>query len=94
MSKHEKADQARKGLVDSVKGKAKELFGAVTGNDSLDCRGAARSDSGPGAQRGQQCRGGRRCRGRAAGAGCDRSNGGARRGASGAGGLRPSSILS
>ena len=39
MSKHEKADQARKGLVDSVKGKAKELFGAVTGNDSLTAEG-------------------------------------------------------
>ena len=25
MAKHEKADQARKGLIDSVKGKAKEL---------------------------------------------------------------------
>ena len=31
MTKHEKADQARKGLIDSVKGKAKELLGAVPG---------------------------------------------------------------
>ena len=35
MTEHHKADQARKGLIDSVKGKAKEIVGAVTGNDSL-----------------------------------------------------------
>ena len=34
-----KADQARKGLIDSVKGKAKEVVGAVTGNDSLTAEG-------------------------------------------------------
>ena len=39
MSEHEKADQARKGLIDSVKGKAKEIVGAVTGNDSLTAEG-------------------------------------------------------
>ena len=39
MTKHEKADQARKGLIDSVTGKAKELVGAVTGNDSLTAEG-------------------------------------------------------
>ena len=39
MTKHDKADQARKGLIDSVKGKAKELVGAVTGNDSLTAEG-------------------------------------------------------
>ena len=32
MSEHEKAEQARKGLIDSIKGKAKEFVGAVTGN--------------------------------------------------------------
>jgi uncharacterized protein YjbJ (UPF0337 family) len=39
MTQHDKADQARKGMIDSVKGKAKELVGAVTGNDSLTAEG-------------------------------------------------------
>jgi uncharacterized protein YjbJ (UPF0337 family) len=39
MSEHGKADQARKGLIDSVKGKTKEVVGAVTGNDSLTAEG-------------------------------------------------------
>ena len=39
MTEHNKADQARKGLIDSVKGKAKEIAGAVTGNDSLTAEG-------------------------------------------------------
>ncbi|KMO84085.1 CsbD family protein [Mycolicibacterium chubuense] len=39
MTEHEKADQARKGLIDSVKGKAKEFVGAVTNNDSLTAEG-------------------------------------------------------
>ena len=39
MSEHEKAEQARKGLVDSIKGKAKEIVGALTGNDSLTAEG-------------------------------------------------------
>ncbi|MDT5147278.1 MAG: hypothetical protein QOC58_1923 [Mycobacterium sp.] len=39
MSEHDKAHEARKGLVDSVKGKAKEVFGAVTGNDSMTAEG-------------------------------------------------------
>ena len=39
MTKHDKADEARKGLIDSVKGKAKELVGAVTGNNSLTAEG-------------------------------------------------------
>jgi uncharacterized protein YjbJ (UPF0337 family) len=39
MNEHNKSDQARKGLIDSVKGKAKEIVGAVTGNDSLTAEG-------------------------------------------------------
>ena len=39
MTESGKADQTRKGLVDSVKGKAKEIVGAVTGNDSLTAEG-------------------------------------------------------
>src|SRR4051794_3426214 len=39
MTQDGKADQARKGLVDTVKGKAKEVAGAVTGNDSLTAEG-------------------------------------------------------
>ncbi|MGX9789654.1 CsbD family protein [Mycobacterium sp. MMS18-G62] len=39
MSEHNKAGEARKGLIDSVKGKAKEIAGAVTGNDSLTAEG-------------------------------------------------------
>lgn len=39
MSEHHKADEARKGLIDSVKGKAKEIAGAVTGSDSLAAEG-------------------------------------------------------
>ncbi len=39
MSEQNKADEARQGLIDSVKGKAKEVFGAVTGNDSLTAGG-------------------------------------------------------
>lgn len=39
MTENNKSDQARKGLIDSVKGKAKEVVGAVTGNDSLTAEG-------------------------------------------------------
>ncbi len=39
MTEHKKADEARKGLIDSVKGKVKEVVGAVTGNDSLTAEG-------------------------------------------------------
>src|SRR5215207_2741851 len=39
MTEHKKADQARKGLIASVKGRAKEIFGAVTKNDSLTAEG-------------------------------------------------------
>ena len=39
MSEQKKADQAREGLLDSIKGKAKEVAGAVTGNDSLTTEG-------------------------------------------------------
>lgn len=39
MSEGDKAAEARKGLFDSVKGKAKEVVGAVTGNDSLTAEG-------------------------------------------------------
>lgn len=35
----DKAGQARKGLIDSVKGKAKEVAGAIIGNDSLTAEG-------------------------------------------------------
>jgi hypothetical protein len=35
MSEHEKAEQARKGLVDSIKGTSKEIVGAVTGKHAL-----------------------------------------------------------
>ena len=39
MTEHDKADLARKGLIDSIKGKAKEVAGAVLGNDSLTAEG-------------------------------------------------------
>jgi uncharacterized protein YjbJ (UPF0337 family) len=39
MTEHRKADEARKGLIDSVKGKAKEIAGALTRNDSLTAEG-------------------------------------------------------
>jgi uncharacterized protein YjbJ (UPF0337 family) len=39
MTENNKADEARKGLLDSVKGKVKEFAGAVTGNDSLTAEG-------------------------------------------------------
>ena len=39
MSEHSKAHEPRHGLIDSVKGKAKEIFGAVSGNDSLTAEG-------------------------------------------------------
>ncbi|CAN5385987.1 hypothetical protein BH09ACT7_BH09ACT7_34410 [soil metagenome] len=39
MTEHNKADEARKGLIDSVKGKAKEFAGALIGNDSLTAEG-------------------------------------------------------
>ena len=39
MSEQDKSGQARKGLIDSVKGKAKEVVGAMTGNDSLTAEG-------------------------------------------------------
>ncbi|WP_118913921.1 hypothetical protein [Mycobacterium shigaense] len=35
MAEHVKSGQARRGLIDSIKGKAKEVSGAITGNDSL-----------------------------------------------------------
>ncbi|MCV7421361.1 CsbD family protein [Mycobacterium yunnanensis] len=35
----DKAAEARKGLIDSVKGKAKEVVGSLTGNDSLTAEG-------------------------------------------------------
>ncbi len=44
MNADDKAGQARKGLFDSVKGKAKEVAGAVTGNDF------ARTHTGAGVQ--------------------------------------------
>jgi uncharacterized protein YjbJ (UPF0337 family) len=39
MTEHNKADEARKGLIDSIKGNIKEVAGAVTGNDSLTAEG-------------------------------------------------------
>jgi uncharacterized protein YjbJ (UPF0337 family) len=39
MAEQGKSGQARKGLVDSVKGKAKEVVGAIIGNDSLTAEG-------------------------------------------------------
>jgi uncharacterized protein YjbJ (UPF0337 family) len=39
MTTDDKADQARKSLIDSVKGNAKEIAGAVIGNDSLTAEG-------------------------------------------------------
>ena len=39
MTESGKADQTRQGLIDSVKGKAKEVIGAMTGNDSLTAEG-------------------------------------------------------
>lgn len=39
MTEHSKADEARKGLIDSVKGRAKEIVGALTGNNSLTAEG-------------------------------------------------------
>jgi uncharacterized protein YjbJ (UPF0337 family) len=39
MTEHEKADQSRKGLIDAIKGRAKEVVGALTRNDSLTAQG-------------------------------------------------------
>jgi uncharacterized protein YjbJ (UPF0337 family) len=39
LTEHDKAGQARKSLMDSVKGKVKEVVGAVTGSDSLTKEG-------------------------------------------------------
>jgi uncharacterized protein YjbJ (UPF0337 family) len=39
MTKSDHAGQARKSLIDSVKGKVKEVAGAVMGNDSLTAEG-------------------------------------------------------
>lgn len=39
MAEHEKADEARRGLVGSIKGKAKEVVGAVIKNDKLTAQG-------------------------------------------------------
>jgi uncharacterized protein YjbJ (UPF0337 family) len=39
MTEQHKADDARKGLIDSVKGKAKEIVGAITKSDSLTAEG-------------------------------------------------------
>ena len=39
MAESGKADETRKGLIDAVKGKVKEVVGAVTGNDSLTAEG-------------------------------------------------------
>jgi uncharacterized protein YjbJ (UPF0337 family) len=39
MSEQRKADDARKGLIDSIKGRAKEVVGAMTKNESLTAEG-------------------------------------------------------
>ena len=44
MSAHDKASEARKGLIDSVKGKAKEVVGTVTGRDDVIREGKAQQD--------------------------------------------------
>ena len=43
MSNENASEEARKGLFDAVKGKAKEVVGAVTGNDSLTTEGQLQS---------------------------------------------------
>lgn len=43
MSDDNASEQARKGLLDAAKGKAKEVVGAVTGNDSLTSEGQLQS---------------------------------------------------
>ena len=43
MSDDNASEQARKGLLDAAKGKAKEMVGAVTGNDSLTSEGQLQS---------------------------------------------------
>jgi uncharacterized protein YjbJ (UPF0337 family) len=44
MSKDSGPESGIKGVVEDVKGKAKEGFGTVTGNDSLKREGAAQQD--------------------------------------------------
>jgi uncharacterized protein YjbJ (UPF0337 family) len=39
MSEQRNADDARKGLIDSIKGEAKEIVGAMTKNKSLTAEG-------------------------------------------------------
>ena len=39
MGEQRKAEDARKGLIDSIKGKAKEIVGAMTKNESLTAEG-------------------------------------------------------
>ena len=39
MTERSKPDEARKGLIDSVKGRAKEIIGALTGKDALTAEG-------------------------------------------------------
>jgi uncharacterized protein YjbJ (UPF0337 family) len=39
MSEQRNAEDARKGLIDSIKGRAKEIIGAITKNDSLTAEG-------------------------------------------------------
>ena len=41
------SNEARKGLIDSVKGKAKEIAGAMTGNDSLTAEGQLETQTRP-----------------------------------------------
>ena len=78
MSEQDKSGQARKGLIDSVKGKAKEVVGAMTGNDSLTAEGQLEQTQARGTQGSQQRRSRRRRRGGAGPCRSVRSPGGGR----------------
>ena len=78
MTEHSKADEARKGLIDSVKGKAKEIAGAVTGNDSLTSEGQLEQTQAKERKEANSVRSRRRRRGRAGPCRSNRSPGGRR----------------
>ena len=44
MPEYEKKDLGQQGMVDKIKGKAKEAVGAVTDNESLKAEGRAQQD--------------------------------------------------
>ena len=78
MTEHSKADEARKGLIDSVKGKAKEITGAVTGNDSLTSEGQLEQTQAKERKEANSVASRRRRRGRAGPCRSNRSPGGRR----------------